>query len=69
MNLLKIHIGLQTGPQTLFKLFYKGGFFFFFINVIQQCFTCRPSDSTVSKDAAIEPKTVATLEWTAKALG
>jgi hypothetical protein len=27
---------------------------------IQHCFTCRPSDSTVSKDAGIEPRTVAT---------
>jgi hypothetical protein len=27
---------------------------------IQHCFICRPSDSTVSKDAVIEPKTVAT---------
>jgi hypothetical protein len=26
---------------------------------IQQCFICRPSDSTVSKDAGIEPRTVA----------
>jgi len=28
---------------------------------IQQCFICRPSDSTVSEDAVIEPRTVATL--------
>jgi hypothetical protein len=27
---------------------------------IQHCFTCRPSDSAVSKDAVIEPRTVAT---------
>jgi hypothetical protein len=27
---------------------------------IQHCFTCRPSDSTVSEDAGIEPRTVAT---------
>jgi hypothetical protein len=28
---------------------------------IQHCFICRPSDSTVSEDAGIEPRTVATL--------
>jgi hypothetical protein len=26
----------------------------------QHCFICRPSDSTVSEDAGIEPRTVAT---------
>jgi hypothetical protein len=25
---------------------------------IQHCFTCRPSDSTVSEDAGIEPRNV-----------
>jgi hypothetical protein len=28
---------------------------------IQHCFICLPSDSTVWEDAAIEPRTVATL--------
>jgi hypothetical protein len=28
--------------------------------VFQHCFICRPSDFTVSKDAGIEPRTVAT---------
>jgi hypothetical protein len=27
------------------------------------CFICRPSDSTVSEDAGIEPRTVATSAW------
>jgi len=27
---------------------------------IQHCFICRPSDSIVSEDAGIEPRTVAT---------
>ena len=27
---------------------------------IQPCFVCRPSDSTVSEDADIEPRTIAT---------
>jgi hypothetical protein len=29
---------------------------------IQHCFMCRPSDSTVSEYAGIEPRTVAALE-------
>ncbi len=32
--------------------------------VIQHCFICRPSDSTVSEDARIEPRTVVTLALT-----
>jgi hypothetical protein len=31
---------------------------------IQHCFICRPSDSTVSEDAGIETRTVATLALT-----
>jgi hypothetical protein len=34
--------------------------------VIQHCFMCRPSDSTVSDDAGIEPRSVATLGLTAR---
>ncbi len=38
-----------------------GDFFgFLCISFIQHCFICRPSDSTVSEDAGIEPMTVAT---------
>ncbi len=41
--------------------YVKGGFFlFFYVRYIQHCFICRPSDSTVSEDAGIEPRTVAT---------
>jgi hypothetical protein len=49
--------------RVLSKL--KGGFcdFFFFMYDIQHCFICRPSDSTVSEDAEIEPRTVATKHW------
>jgi hypothetical protein len=36
------------------------------MNVIQLCFICRPSDSKVSEDAGIEPRTVATFAWTAR---
>jgi hypothetical protein len=37
---------------------------------IQHCFICRPSDSDVSEDAGIEPRTVATLalDWQSDAL-
>jgi hypothetical protein len=34
--------------------------------VIQLCFICPPSDSTVSEDAGIEPRTVATLALTVR---
>jgi hypothetical protein len=34
--------------------------------VIQHCFVCRPSESTLSEDAGIEPRTVVTLAMTAK---
>ncbi len=34
--------------------------FFLFMYDIQQCFICRPSDSTVSEDAGIESRPVAT---------
>jgi hypothetical protein len=34
--------------------------------VIQRCFICRPSYSTVSEDAVIEPRAVATLALTAR---
>jgi hypothetical protein len=39
----------------------QGEFLLFFIYVIQYCFICRLSDSTVSEDAGIEPRTVATF--------
>jgi hypothetical protein len=37
-----------------------GDFFLLFMYVIQHGFICRPSDSTVSEDAGIELKAVAT---------
>ncbi len=50
------------------RIFCEGVIFRFFLlmYVIQHCFTCRPSDSTVSEDAGIEPRTVATLALTAR---
>jgi hypothetical protein len=38
----------------------KEGFLIFFMYVIQHCFICRPSDSTVLEVAGIETKTAAT---------
>jgi hypothetical protein len=38
------------------------GFLSFYVYVIQHGFFCRPSDSTVSEDAGIEPRTVATMD-------
>ncbi len=35
-------------------------FFYVFMYVIQHCFICRPSDSTVLEDDRIEPRIVAT---------
>jgi hypothetical protein len=40
--------------------FFIRGFFRFVHFFIQHCFICRPSESTVSEDAEIEPRTVAT---------
>ncbi len=57
----------QKGEQ-LKDEYSKGGFFWIFLSmyVIQHGFICRPSDSTVSEDAGIEPRTVATLALTAR---
>ncbi len=38
-----------------FCLFNRGIFGFFMYVLIQHCFICRPSDSTVSADAGTEP--------------
>ncbi len=38
----------------------RGIFWIFSVYCIQHCFICRPSDSTVTEDAGIEPRTVAT---------
>ncbi len=50
--------------HNTFHRLYEGGIlfeYFIFMNVIQHYFICRPSDSTVSEDAGIEPRTVANL--------
>ncbi len=60
--------GFRETPGTRIHLIWirknKGGFFldfFFFMYDIQHCFICRPSDSSVSEDAGIESRTVATI--------
>ena len=47
-----------SSPRNLKGGFF--GFFFFFMYDTQHCFICLPSDTTVSEDAGIEPRTVAT---------
>jgi hypothetical protein len=49
---------MRRDPHTFF-----GFFDFFSMNCIQHCFICRPLESTVSEDAGIEPRTVATSAW------
>jgi hypothetical protein len=53
-----INIPLPKSPNPNFK---QGGIldFLFSMYCIQHCFICRPSDSTVSEDAGIEPRNVA----------
>jgi hypothetical protein len=48
-----IHVTYVTTKQEVF--------FPFFMYFIQHYFICRPSDSSLSEDAGIEPRTVATL--------
>ncbi len=57
-------------PKLVVSYMHKLKRFFFriflFMYVIPHCFICRPSDSTVSVDAEIEPRTVATLALTGR---
>jgi hypothetical protein len=49
-----------TMSETQIQLFFQiaGKFYIFLLMyIIQHCFICRPSDSIVSEDAGIEPKT------------
>ncbi len=61
-------VNAKFGTCTVVSVNGKlGGIFFMFD--IQHCLICRPSDSTVSEDAGIEPRTVATLwHWLSDAL-
>jgi hypothetical protein len=52
---------VETVKRFFFFLIFFWGIFSLFVHyIIQHCFICRPSDSTVPTDAGIEPKTVAT---------
>jgi hypothetical protein len=72
---LQIISKLPSPPQSFLVISWGGGgrvggggrnFLDFFIYVIQQSFSCRTSDFTVSEIAGIEPRTVATLALTAR---
>ncbi len=51
-------IGLLSKTERFFG--------FFCMHFIPHCFLCRPSDSAVSEDAGIEPRTVATTASTVR---
>ncbi len=57
---------VKRSPGAFLNIFVRGNFCFCKY-LIQHCFVCRPSDSTVSEDAGIEPRTVAT--WALTTLG
>ncbi len=56
------HARLQAKKEFQISFLF-GEEFLFFSYYIQHCFICRPSDSTVPTDAAIEPRTVASCNW------
>jgi hypothetical protein len=45
------------------KTYTTGGLFGFFMYFIRHCLIYRPSDSTVSEDVEIEPRTIVTLAF------
>jgi hypothetical protein len=51
--------------KTTYGMFLIGFFFYFtfFMYVIQHCFICRPSDSTVLEEDGIEPSSVLLRLW------
>jgi hypothetical protein len=59
---------LENVKNIIIQLIFLRGIFIynFSMYVIQHCFTCRPSDSTMSEDAGIESMTVATMALTAR---
>ncbi len=77
ISTITIYIGTVFLPQSthrvakavFWRTFHHDGKMspeaeFFFLN--QHWFICRPSDSTVSEDAGIEPRTVATTSLTVR---
>jgi hypothetical protein len=68
-GIIKAHKNLVSFVSPVFKKMFFGlirtsGKEKVTVHVIQHCFICRPSDSTVSVDAGIEPRAVATLALT-----
>ncbi len=59
----RVHVTLWSLLNKHALMFFS--IFDFFMTVIVHCFICRPSDYTVSEDAEIEPRPVATLTFTA----
>jgi hypothetical protein len=59
-----IRVIVAKKPQIFRETLKQGDFLVFFLCMyryfIQHCFICRPFESTVSEDAGIEPRTVAT---------
>ncbi len=54
---------LKILKDSLDNKFKRGENFCMYRYIIQHCYICRHSDSTVSEKARIEPGTVATLAW------
>jgi len=61
------YINSGNSLNQLQQQFFKRDFFLMY--VIQHCFICRPSDSNVSEDAGIEPRTVANSALAVRPLG
>ncbi len=62
VNIYIIQIGTELSQVELYRSVGLVPYFILDLKYfIQHCFICRPSDSAVSEDAGIEPRTVATL--------
>ncbi len=65
-SLVKIEIDrLRNGQQTA-SIIVRFCFAIFFFFIIQHCFFCSPLDFTVSVEAGIEPRTVASFALAAR---
>jgi hypothetical protein len=65
LKCLLLQIFHEGQGRNKLQLFLKGDFWFF-MYVFQHCFICLLSDSTVSEELGIEPRTIATLALTAR---
>jgi hypothetical protein len=54
-----VSVRLEIVPELTIPLYIVYRTVYFYMYDIQHCFVCRPSDSTVLKDAGIEPRIVA----------